>query len=102
MELGSEGTAPMAMQTAFGEQIVDVDVKIDEEILQKIAATTDAKYFRAVDNKSLEKIYAEIDQLEKSKIDVNIFQNKSEEFFWICHCRNINSFIRVAITYNPF
>ncbi len=77
---GSKGTAPMMVQTPFGEQRVDVEVNIDEEILQKIASTTDGKYFRATSNKSLEKIYAEIDQLEKSKIDVNIFQNKSEEF----------------------
>jgi len=77
---GSKGTAPMPVQTAFGEQIMDVEVNIDEEILQKIAYTTNGKYFRAVSNKSLERIYAEINQLEKSKIDVNIFQNKSEEF----------------------
>jgi len=77
---GSKGTAPMKVQTPFGEQVMDVEVNIDEEILQKIASTTDGKYFRATSNKSLEKVYAEIDQLEKSKIDVNIFQNKSEEF----------------------
>ncbi len=77
---GSKGTAPMPVQTNFGEQVVDVEVNIDEEILQKIASTTDGKYFRATSNKSLEKIYNEIDLLEKSKIDVNIFQNKSEEF----------------------
>jgi len=77
---GSKGTAPMPVITNFGEQIMDVEVNIDEEILQRIASTTDGKYFRATSNKSLEKVYAEIDQLEKSKIDVNIFQNKSEEF----------------------
>ena len=77
---GSKGKAPMPVQTNFGEQIMDVEVNIDEEILQKIAVTTEGKYFRATSNKSLEKVYAEIDKLEKSKIDVNIFQNKSEEF----------------------
>ncbi len=77
---GSKGTAPMPVITNFGEQVMDVEVNIDEEILQRIASTTDGKYFRATSNKSLEKVYAEIDQLEKSKIDVNIFQNKSEEF----------------------
>ncbi len=78
--VGTKGKAPMPVQTAFGEQIMDVDVNIDEDILKKVADKTDGKYFRATSNKSLEHIYQEIDKLEKSKIDVNIFQNKTEEF----------------------
>jgi len=80
--VGTKGKAPMPVMTAFGEQIMDVDVNIDEDILREVAATTDGKYFRATSNKSLESVYQEIDKLEKSKIDVNIFQNKSEEFKW--------------------
>jgi Ca-activated chloride channel family protein len=78
--VGSKGTAPMPVQTAFGEQVVNVPVEIDEKILKEVAQTTDGKYFRATSNKSLKKVYKEIDQLEKSKIDVDIFQNKYEEF----------------------
>ncbi|MCK5856354.1 MAG: VWA domain-containing protein [Bacteroidales bacterium] len=78
--LGSKGTAPMPVQTAFGEQTVNVPVQIDEEILKKVALATDGKYFRATSNRNLEIVYQEIDQLEKSKIDVDIFQNKYEEF----------------------
>ena len=78
--VGSKGTAPMPVQTAYGEQIVDVPVQIDEDILKKVAKATDGRYFRAVNNNSLKEVYKEIDQLEKSKIDVDIFQNKYEEF----------------------
>ncbi len=78
--VGSKGTAPMPVQTAFGEQIMNVPVKIDEDVLKKIAKATDGKYFRATSNRSLQNVYQEIDKLEKSKIDVNIFMNKSEEF----------------------
>jgi len=78
--VGSKGTAPMPVQTAFGTQVVNMPVEIDEDILKKVANTTDGKYFRATSNKNLEKVYQEIDQLEKSKIDVDIFQNKYEEF----------------------
>jgi len=78
--VGSKGTAPMPMQTASGEQIVTVPVEIDEDILKKVAAATDGKYFRAINNKNLKEVYKEIDLLEKSKIDVDIFQNKYEEF----------------------
>jgi Ca-activated chloride channel family protein len=78
--VGTKGTAPMPVQTAFGEQVVKVPVEIDEKILKEVAQATDGKYFRATSNKSLKKVYKEIDQLEKSKIDVDIFQNKYEEF----------------------
>lgn len=80
--VGSKGTAPMPVQTAFGEQIMNVPVNIDEAILKEVANTTDGKYFRATSNTSLQNVYHEIDKLEKSKIDVNIFMNKSEEFLY--------------------
>jgi Ca-activated chloride channel family protein len=78
--VGSKGMAPMPVQTPYGEQIMQVEVNIDEQVLQDVAKSTDGMYFRATDNKSLEEIYSEIDQLEKSKIEVNIFQNKTEEY----------------------
>jgi Ca-activated chloride channel family protein len=78
--VGTHGTAPMPVTTPFGEQMMDVEVKIDEPILKKVAQITDGQYFRATDKSSLNKVYAKIDALEKSKIDVNIFQNKTEEF----------------------
>lgn len=55
-------------------------VEIDEKILQEIAATTNGKYFRATDNKTLEAIYNEIDRLEKSKITENRFMMFDEQF----------------------
>ncbi|NLB25377.1 MAG: aerotolerance regulator BatA, partial [Bacteroidales bacterium] len=58
----------------------DMEVKIDEKILQEIASITDGKYFRATNNKKLTEIYREIDQLEKSKIEVREFSRKSEEY----------------------
>ena len=44
-------------------------VNIDEETLTKVADMTGGKYYRATDTDSLEKIYAEIDQLEKTKVE---------------------------------
>ncbi|WP_020532683.1 vWA domain-containing protein [Flexithrix dorotheae] len=78
--MGTNGVAPMPVQTPFGMQYKNVEVEIDEDALQKIAEMTGGKYFRATDNESLKKIYEEIDQLEKSKIDVTEFSKKKEEF----------------------
>lgn len=55
-------------------------VEIDEELLRQIADMTDGAYFRATSAESLERIYAEIDQLEKTEIEVTVVKRYSEEF----------------------
>jgi len=78
--VGTEGMAPYPVPTPFGIQIRNVPVEIDEETLQEIAQNTGGEYFRATDNKKLKQIYEQIDQLEKSKIEVKEFSQKDEEF----------------------
>ncbi|MBC8004300.1 MAG: VWA domain-containing protein [Verrucomicrobia bacterium] len=78
--VGTIGMAPYPMQTPFGVQVRDVEVNIDEVTLEKIASTTDGKYFRATNNNKLAEIYQEIDKLEKSKIDVKEFRKEQEEY----------------------
>jgi Ca-activated chloride channel family protein len=78
--VGTQGMAPYPVQTPYGIQYQDMPVEIDEGILQEISQMTGGKYFRATDNDSLEKIYKEIDKLEKSKIDVKQFSRKEEKY----------------------
>ena len=78
--VGTKGLAPYPFQTAFGIQYQDVEVKIDEITLQDIATLTNGKYFRATNNNSLKEIYKDIDELEKSKIQITNFHKKSEEY----------------------
>ncbi|HPI86576.1 MAG: VWA domain-containing protein [Bacteroidales bacterium] len=78
--VGTIGFAPYPVQTPFGVQYQNMEVKIDEDLLQKVANMTDGKYFRATDNTKLREVYQEIDQLEKSKIDVTEFRKKHEEY----------------------
>ncbi|MBL7915719.1 MAG: VWA domain-containing protein [Bacteroidia bacterium] len=79
--VGRNGTAPYPFKTPFGIQYQNVDVQIDEEILQQISEATDAKYFRATDNRKLKAIYEEIDKMEKTKVEVTEFRRYSEDFF---------------------
>ncbi|NCE72649.1 VWA domain-containing protein [Odoribacter sp. Z80] len=79
--VGTYGEAPYPVQTPFGVELRNVPVEIDEEVLQQIAHLTDGKYFRATDNNKLKQIYQEIDQLEKSKIEVKHFSKKEEQYF---------------------
>lgn len=79
--VGKQGMAPYPFQDAFGNVFVkSVPVEIDEATLQKIADMTNGNYFRATNNEKLRQIYAKIDQLEKSKIDIREFSRKSEEY----------------------
>ncbi len=78
--VGTEGMAPYPVNTPFGVQIQNIPVEIDEETLQEIAQNTGGEYFRATDNNKLKQIYEQIDQLEKSKIEVKEFSQKEEEY----------------------
>jgi Ca-activated chloride channel homolog len=78
--VGSKGLVPYPFQTPFGVQYRDVDIPVDEVLMQEIADITDGMYFWADNQKALEEIYREIDQLERSKIDVLEFSRKSDEY----------------------
>lgn len=78
--VGTVGEALYPVQTYMGVEYIKMPVEIDEDMLRQIAATTGGQYFRATDNTSLREIYSEIDQLEKVKMRVENFTQKSEHF----------------------
>lgn len=53
---------------------------IDEQLLRRIAEETGGRYFRARDKDGLENIYKQIDQMEKSSIDVTSYKRFEELF----------------------
>lgn len=68
----------------YGFSTTTMETKIDEAALKSIASTTGGKYFRATDTHTLRNVFAEIDQLEKSKITVNNYTQTEENFLpWI-------------------
>ena len=79
--MGTIGEAPYPAQTPFGIRYQMMPVDLDENALTKIAALTDGKYFRATDNTTLEKIYKEIDRLEKTRIEVRSYRRFTELFY---------------------
>ncbi len=79
--VGMKGMAPYPFQDVFGRTVIQkIPVEIDEATLQAIADMTNGNYFRATSNEKLRQIYAKIDQLEKSKIDVKEYSRKQEEY----------------------
>ncbi|MEQ1675288.1 MAG: VWA domain-containing protein [Chitinophagaceae bacterium] len=53
---------------------------IDEELLRRIANETGGRFFRARDKDALKDTYRQIDQLEKSKVEVTSFTRSEERF----------------------
>ncbi|WP_256004393.1 vWA domain-containing protein [Pedobacter deserti] len=78
--VGTRGYAPYPFKTAFGTQYQRIPVTIDEPTMKKIASTTGGQYFRATNNEALKAIYAQIDKLERAKIAVTQYHQKTERF----------------------
>jgi len=82
--IGEQGTAPMPVfmnGQKVGYQNVPVDV--DETTLQKIAAKTGGKYYRADNAEKFQQIYAEIDKLEKTDATIKKYTQFNELFPWL-------------------
>ena len=69
--VGTTGRAPIPVRDPFSgrQRMIWDQVHIDEDTLTEIAEITGGKYFRATNTESLEEIYAEIDQLEKTEVE---------------------------------
>ncbi|MEQ8323245.1 MAG: VWA domain-containing protein [Vicingaceae bacterium] len=79
--VGTIGTAPFPFKTPMGTtQYQNMPVKIDESTLKGVAEMTGGIYYRATNNEKLKDIYDEIDQLERTKIEVTQYRKKSERF----------------------
>ena len=84
--VGSLGKAPYPFKDQFGRvHYQNVDVEIDEDLMRQMAAATnDGRYFRATNKKALKEIFDQIDEMEKSKIDVTQYaQTKDEYMPWL-------------------
>jgi Ca-activated chloride channel family protein len=79
--VGSEGYAPQPVNTPLGVVMEKQKVNIDEKLMTEIAVETGGRYFRARDNLSLNTIYATIDKLEKSKVEIINTIRFQEKFY---------------------
>jgi Ca-activated chloride channel family protein len=100
--IGTNGKAmtPVAM-TPGGDLIFDyADVQIDEGLLKDIAKKTGGQYFRATDNRRLKEIYAQIDKLEKTKIEMSAFERKTEKFYVFALIAGLLLLVEVLLRYS--
>ena len=85
--VGTEGMAPYPAVDIYGTPTggtVMAKVEIDEKTLRSIAEMTGGEYFRATDKAKLKAIYDQINQLEKSKVEVTEHVTYHEQFLlWV-------------------
>jgi len=79
----SSDVAKFPTRNMFGQRVyTTIPVDIDEGTMRKIADITGGKFYRATDTETLRRVYAEINQLETSKVTVKRFQHVKEYFAW--------------------
>lgn len=79
--IGSNGVAPFLVRDDFGQQmLISQNVALDEPTLRSIAEITGGKYWNARDTQTLEKVYAEIDALERSEIESLVYSEYDDLF----------------------
>lgn len=81
--VGTEGMAPVPVgRGLFGLRYENRLVRIDEPLLTDIAKTTGGRYFRARDAAALQRIYDEINQLEREPVRTRSYVRYTELFRW--------------------
>ena len=79
--VGSNNRTPFKTRDMFGrETIAYADATFDESQLKGIAAKTNGRYFSVRDNEGLKQALAEINSLETTKIDRQVYDRYDEHF----------------------
>ena len=82
--VGTTGVAPFRGRDAFGrEQIFRLEVTLDEALLRRVADATNARYFNVRDARGLEDAMGEIDTLEKTRVERDVYHHYNERFPWL-------------------
>ena len=75
---------PWTGEISWGERDITPEEGIDEGVLKAIASKTGGRFYRAENKAELEKIYSEIDELEKTEIETIAYARYAEKFYpWL-------------------
>ncbi len=78
---GASGVVAVPVTDPFGRKAyARQQSDIDDALLTRVATVTGARYFRAADFDTLTRVYDEIDQLEKTEIEVQQYTRYEELF----------------------
>jgi len=97
--VGSDKEVDEQVETPFGRTSNKKKLDFNEALLKNIATETGGQYFHATDNQALQKIYASINRLEKTKIKVTSYDRYTEEFFPILLAAIVLLFLEALLRY---
>lgn len=81
--VGSKGRVPFPVKDIFGNKVYQwAQIELDDTMLRDIADTTHGAYFEAQDTEGLKRVYNEIDSMEKTKIEMNMYMDYKELFMY--------------------
>jgi Ca-activated chloride channel family protein len=81
--VGVRGMAPIPVRDEAGHLHLIMDkVDVDEKTLETVANVTGGTFYRATDTDSLQKIYEQINRLEKTAQTVQKFEHTDELYSW--------------------
>lgn len=100
--IGSEKEVDEQVETPYGRMSNRKKLEFNPKLLQNIANETGGQYFHATDKEALTKIYASINQLEKTKIQLTSYDRATEQFFPLVLLAVLFLFIEVVLRYTMF
>lgn len=81
--IGREGVVPYPVFDPSGKKSYQyVRMGYNEKSLQTIASATEGVYFNATDAEGLQRVFSEIDRLERTKVSSTAFVHYRELFLW--------------------
>ena len=82
--VGTTGEAPYPYDDpVFGRRYVMLRVDLDERTLRDIAERTGGQYFRATDAEQLQEIFAEIDEMETTAVQIKRYESFEELYLYL-------------------
>lgn len=101
--MGKDGevASPVARKSDGSYSFGMRDMVLDTKSLEAVAAAADGKFFRAETAADLQGVYAEIDQLEKSKITVKNVRRTTELFFWFLNAAISLMVLELLLRWGP-
>lgn len=96
------GLVPVPIDTMFGTDITYQESVLDEAVLQQVADLTGGKYYRAEDSEGLQAIYDEINDLEKSQVEVEVYNEYQELIAWVLIPALALLLLELALRYTVF
>jgi Ca-activated chloride channel family protein len=100
--VGSEKELDEVVNTPFGPIRQKKKLEFNETLLKDIAESTAGQYFHAVDKTALQKIYASINQLEKSKVETSTYSRYTDKFFTWLFAGLLFIIIETVLRYTAF